>query len=157
MIAFVGVVLGSFLCLLQRDIKSVVAYSSVVHINFVLVLLLLGFRSLKVGSVLIIISHGYISTLMFFLAGEVFHVVGRRIIMYIGGFIVSSLLVSVIIMVVFLCNRGVPFSLSFFSEFMGFVGLFLCFKSLFIFLLMYFFVSFYFSIFVMVGFLIGFS
>lgn len=155
LLAFIGMVLGSFLCLLQSDVKSVVAYSSVVHIRFVLAVMLLVVGRAKTGSIVIIVSHGYVSTLMFYFVGEFFHITGTRIIVFFNGFMSRRLLVGGLLMLVMLCNGGIPFSLSFFSEFLGFVGIFLRFKGLLVFLIVYFFVSFYYSIFVLARSMMG--
>ena len=136
-LGLLGMILGSFLCLIQSDAKSLVAYSSVVHIRFVLFVLILICRSSKLRGGLMMISHGYVSTLIFYIVGEYYHVSSTRIINYLSGFINSSLAVRLIFMLVFLCNGGLPPSLSFFSEFIGLVGLYLSYRGLFLFLLLF--------------------
>lgn len=150
-----GMVLGSFLCFLQSDVKSLVAYSSIVHMGFVLFVLVVMSGVSKVRGVLMMVVHGYISVLMFYLVGGFYHVVGRRIISYVGGVMVSGMSFVYVVILVFLCNGGLPPSLSFFSEFLGLVGIYLCYKSFFVFLILYFFVAFYFSLYVLVIFLMG--
>ena len=54
----------SLVCIFIRDIKKIIAYSSIVHINFSLI----GFFSIKERMILIIvriIRHGFISPLIF--------------------------------------------------------------------------------------------
>lgn len=142
-------VLGSFLCLFQSDSKSVAAYSSIVHMGFVLMRLVLMLKGSKLGAGLMMLSHGYVSTMMFYLIGEVFHKRGRRIISYLGGFFLSSVMFCYMMVIVFLCNRGLPPSLSFFSEYVGVVRIFNVWFGLGALLFVYFFVSFYFSVFVL--------
>lgn len=148
-------VLGSFLCLVQSDAKSLVAYSSVVHMRFVLFVLILMCSRSKLSGSLMIISHGYVSTLIFYIVGEYYHVSGTRMINYLSGFISRSLAVSCIFILVFLCNGGLPPSLSFFSEFVGLVGLYLSYRGLFLFLFIYFFVAFYYSLFILTRAIMG--
>nr|YP_004927939.1 NADH dehydrogenase subunit 4 [Wellcomia siamensis]ACV96775.1 NADH dehydrogenase subunit 4 [Wellcomia siamensis] len=153
--ALLGMVFCSFFCLLQSDVKSLVAYSSIVHMGFVFLVLILIFLSSKVSAIIMMVSHGYLSVLMFYFVGGFYHVVGTRILSYLGGFMVSSLLLSCLMMLVFLCNSGLPPSLSFFSEFLGIVSIYMCCFGLFFFLFLYFFVSFYYSLYVLTISLMG--
>lgn len=70
-LAVVGIVYGSLCCLVQRDLKRLVAYSSVGHMGFVL----LGVATLTpvgVNAALFAnVAHGVITGLLFFLAGAV--------------------------------------------------------------------------------------
>ena len=141
-----GMVVCSYLCLLQRDVKSLVAYSSIVHMSFVLLVLVVSVGSCKLGGVLMMVSHGYVSALMFYLVGEFFHVCGTRMLGCLGGFLMVGFFLVYMVVLVFLCNAGLPPSLSFFSEFLGFVGVYVLYKGLLIFLFFYFFVGFYFSL-----------
>jgi NADH-quinone oxidoreductase subunit M len=67
----VGIVYGSLACLAQRDLKRLIAYSSVGHMGFVL----LGIASLSPqginGALYANIAHGLITGLLFFLAGAI--------------------------------------------------------------------------------------
>lgn len=66
-VALFGGVLTSILCLRQIDLKIIIAYSSVVHMS-VIVLGLLRFSRWGIyGSLLMIIAHGFVSPLIFFL------------------------------------------------------------------------------------------
>lgn len=154
-LSLLGMILGSFLCLVQRDIKALVAYSSVVHIRFVLIVLILLCGCGKLRGGLIILSHGFVSTLIFYLVGEFYHISGTRLISYIRGFINRSIIIRYIIILVFICNGGLPPSLSFFSEFIGLVGLYLSYRRLFIFLFVYFFVAFYYCFYIITGAIMG--
>jgi len=73
-------------CFIQSDLKSLAAYSSINHISFLLLVLLLLNMLGKNSAVLIMISHGFISTLIFFLIGEFYHLSFTRNIYFIGGF-----------------------------------------------------------------------
>lgn len=154
-VALLGMVLGSFLCLLQSDVKSLVAYSSIVHMGFVLFVFFVIYGFSKVGGCLIMVSHGYVSTMIFYLVGEFFHVSGTRIVNFLGGLILSGVIFGYFFILVFLCNGGLPPSLSFFSEFLGVVGFYLGLGGVLVFLFLYFFVGFYFSLFILTGSLMG--
>lgn len=69
--AVVGIVYGALACLAQRDLKRMIAYSSIGHMGFVL----LGFATLTTaginGALFANIAHGLITGLLFFLAGAI--------------------------------------------------------------------------------------
>ena len=69
--AVVGIVYGALACLAQRDLKRLIAFSSVGHMGFVL----LGIATLTPvgvnGALYANVAHGLITGLLFFLAGAV--------------------------------------------------------------------------------------
>ncbi|MFI7617646.1 NuoM family protein [Nonomuraea terrae] len=69
--AVVGIVYGALACLAQRDLKRLIAYSSIGHMGFVL----LGFATLTPvgvnGALFANVAHGLITGLLFFLAGAI--------------------------------------------------------------------------------------
>ena len=69
--AVVGIVYGSLACLAQRDLKRLIAFSSVGHMGFVL----LGIATLTPvgvnGALFANVAHGLITGLLFFLVGAV--------------------------------------------------------------------------------------
>lgn len=69
--AVIGIVYGSLACLAQRDLKRMIAYSSIGHMGFVL----LGFATLTPvgvnGALFGNIAHGLITALLFFIAGAI--------------------------------------------------------------------------------------
>ena len=68
----------SLVCLTQTDIKSLVAYSSVVHMSTCIgALCTMNFWGLK-ASVYIIVAHGLCSSGLFYLVGLVYNRTGRR-------------------------------------------------------------------------------
>lgn len=79
-LCIVGSVIISLVCLVQIDIKRLVAYSSVVHINLlicsILTLMKLGF----IRAYIIIISHGLCSSGLFFIVNLYYERTHRRLI-----------------------------------------------------------------------------
>ncbi|GIF12231.1 complex I subunit 4 family protein [Actinoplanes teichomyceticus] len=70
-LAVVAILAGSLICLRQRELKRLIAYSSVGHMGFVLLgiatLTVTGLQAALVGNV----AHGLITGLLFFLAGTI--------------------------------------------------------------------------------------
>lgn len=77
-VRLVGGVLIRLLCLRQVDIKSLIAYSSVVHIRIVLSGLIIFSWWGLIGGVVVIVGHGLCSSGLFCLANIVYERVGRR-------------------------------------------------------------------------------
>ncbi|MFG2087817.1 NuoM family protein [Spirillospora sp. NPDC048824] len=71
LLAVIGIIYGALACLAQRDLKRMIAYSSVGHMGFVLLgiatLTPVGVNAALFGN----IAHGLITSLLFFLAGAV--------------------------------------------------------------------------------------
>lgn len=112
-------ILSAFCCIFQSDAKALAAYSSITHMSFLLMALVFVLIAGKTRGLIMILAHGYTSTLMFYLIGEFYHVSGSRIVYYMNGFFSSRIIMAIIFSVVFLSNRGTPPSLSFMSEFVA--------------------------------------
>lgn len=155
LISFLGIIMGSFSCIYQSDIKSLAAYSSITHIGFLLMCLIFISIEGKISSLIIILSHGYTSTLIFYFIGEFYHCLNSRMVYYLNRVFNISLILGIIMSLVFLSNAGVPPSISFFAEFISIsFGLNLVHLILIV-LFFYFFFSFYYSIYFITNFLIG--
>lgn len=72
MLAILGIVYTSFTTIRQIDLKKIIAYSSIGHMNLV-VLGLFSFNVIGyIGAIFLMISHGFISSCLFFLIGCVY-------------------------------------------------------------------------------------
>lgn len=146
-IAFLGIIVGAFACVFQSDAKSLAAYSSITHMGFLLLaLLFISIRS-KSSGLLLILAHGYTSTLIFYLIGEFYHSTNTRMIYFFNSFFCSNVFFSIVFAFVFLSNMGVPPSASFVSEFIVIGNSILYNINLFFLIFVYFVVAFYYSLF----------
>lgn len=155
LIAFLGMILAAFSCVFQSDVKAIAAYSSITHMRFLMLSLLFFTLSGKTSSLLIMVGHGYTSTLMFYFIGEFYEKTGTRIVYYFNSFMSSSMMVSVMFAFVILSNVGMPVSLSFIGEFFTITNIFNLFGGMLFVVLVYFFVTFYYSIFLVVSSFMG--
>nr|YP_009131597.1 NADH dehydrogenase subunit 4 [Strongylus equinus]AJG02953.1 NADH dehydrogenase subunit 4 [Strongylus equinus] len=154
-IALLGMILASLSCVFQSDAKSLAAYSSVTHMSFLLLSMIYIMMSSKIGSLMMMLAHGYTSTLMFYLIGEFYHVTSSRMVYFLNSFFSSSIFYGIIFSVVFLSNSGVPPSLSFLSEFIVVVNSINISKMMFFMVFIYFMISFYYSLFLIVCSMMG--
>nr|ACJ43813.1 NADH dehydrogenase subunit 4 [Pleurodeles poireti] len=67
-LALWGVVMTSLICLRQTDLKSLIAYSSVSHMGLVIAAIMIQTPWSMTGAIILMISHGLISSALFCLA-----------------------------------------------------------------------------------------
>ena len=120
----VSVIYSSFTILRQVEIKKVIAYSSISHMNLCLLGIFSGEYDGIVGGYLMMINHGLISAGLFFCAGILFNRYSLRAIKYYRGLIVTMPLFSLFFFIFNLANIGFPPFASFISELLIFIGLF---------------------------------
>lgn len=66
----VGVIWGGLACLVERDLKRLIAYSSVAHMGFIAIALASGSHTGLQAALFANIAHGIVSALLFFLVGD---------------------------------------------------------------------------------------
>jgi len=121
----IAIIYGALVSMAQKDLKKLVAYSSVSHMGFCM-LALAAFSSVTAiaGCMFQMISHGLITGALFLLVGVLYDRAHTREIALFGG-IGSKLPVYSAIMVFFsMAALGLPGMSGFVSEFMIFVGSF---------------------------------
>ena len=94
---------------------SIIAISSIVHIGIMLIRILLLIK-LRIFGRYIIISHGFISSGLFYLVNLIYIQTNRRLIFINKGIIVFIPSLIIIWFILCLCNVGSPFSLNLISE-----------------------------------------
>ena len=103
-----GGLIASLICLRQSDAKSLVAYSSVAHMAFVLLGLFMARTVRWLGVVVIIVAHGLCSSGLFALVGRVYNRLGRRSMLLMRGSIVLSPLLSLWWFLFSISNMAAP-------------------------------------------------
>ncbi|KAM3626299.1 NADH dehydrogenase subunit 4 (mitochondrion) [Acanthocheilonema viteae] len=154
-VSLVSMVFCSFICMVQSDCKSLAAYSSICHMGFVLLSELSMVYYGKSMALVMMLAHGYTSFLMFYFIGEFYHISNSRLVYYLRGYFNVSVLFCLMFCLVMMSNFGFPVSISFFSEYLM-LNWFssVCYVGIF-FLFFYYLVSFYYSVYILVGFLLG--
>ncbi|MFQ5547316.1 MAG: NADH-quinone oxidoreductase subunit M [Woeseia sp.] len=131
-LSLVAVVYIGFVALMQRDMKKLIAYSSIAHMGFVT----LGFFILwsisrgmgaelgMTGGIVQMVSHGLISAALFLCVGVLYDRVHSRQIEDYGG-VANTMPVFASFMVLFaLANAGLPGTSGFVGEFMVIIASF---------------------------------
>jgi len=123
-IAVVSILYGAILCLAQKDLKKMVAYSSISHMGFVL----LGFATFTelgiVAGVFQMFAHGLVTAVLFMMCGVVQHKCGTRMIPSLGGLSKKMPIAATMMTIGFLASLGLPGLVSFAAEFMIFASMF---------------------------------
>jgi NADH:ubiquinone oxidoreductase subunit 4 (subunit M) len=123
-LCIIGCLYGALLALSQTDIKKIIAYSSISHMN----LCILGVFSFDlnslVGSYILAIGHGIVSTALFFLVGCLYERYHTRIIDYYSGLSYLLPVFSIVFFYFIISNFAFPISINFIAEFLLFLGIF---------------------------------
>jgi NAD(P)H-quinone oxidoreductase subunit 4 len=125
--AVVSVLYGAFNAIAQRDMKKMVAYSSVAHMGYILLAAAAATPLSLAASILQMVSHGLISALLFLLVGIVYKKTGSRDLDVLNGLLNPERGLPVIgsLMVVgVMASAGIPGMVGFISEFLVFRGSF---------------------------------
>ena len=94
------------ICLCQLDIKSIIAISSVVHIGIILIRILLIIKLRIFGRYYMIISHGFISSGLFYLVNLIYVQTNKRLIFINKGIMQFSKLTAVKLYVLKMRSSG---------------------------------------------------
>jgi NADH-quinone oxidoreductase subunit M len=117
-LSIVGIVYAALVTLVQKDMKKLIAYSSVSHLGFVM----LGMFALNPlgleGSVLQMINHGLSTGGLFLLVGIVYERRHTKEIAQFGGLAHVMPVYATITLVIFLASMGLPLLNGFIGEFM---------------------------------------
>nr|DAC76930.1 TPA_asm: NADH dehydrogenase subunit 4 [Tetraponera aethiops] len=115
-VALVGSLLVSLLSMLQVDMKSLVAYSSVVHMNLMLVGLLTLTKFGLMSSLLVMVSHGICSSGLFFMVNNYYERTSSRLLILNKGMISYMPMSTLWWFLLCSSNFSFPLSLNFFGE-----------------------------------------
>lgn len=123
-LAVVGIVYGSLVAMVQKDVKRLVAYSSVAHLGFVILgLFALNQKGVE-GAVLQMINHGLSTGALFLLVGMIYERRHTRQISAYGGIAAKVPVYAFFFIFVTLSSIGLPGLNNFVGEFLVLLGAF---------------------------------
>jgi NAD(P)H-quinone oxidoreductase subunit 4 len=126
-IGVVSVLYGALSAIAQKDIKRMVAYSSIGHMGYILVATAAGTPLSVLGAVAQMVSHGLILALLFHLVGIVEEKVGTRELNVLNGLMnpIRGLpFTSALLVTAGMASAGIPGLVGFVAEFIVFQGSF---------------------------------
>ena len=121
-LSLTAVIYIGFVALVQTDMKKLVAYSSISHMGFVTLGFFI-FNPLGIeGSLVQMISHGFISAAMFLCIGVMYDRMHSRRIADYGGVVNTMPKFAAFFMLFSMANAGLPATSGFVGEFMVILG-----------------------------------
>ena len=124
MLCIFSVIYTSMSASIQVDIKRIIAYASIGHMN----ISVLGLFSLDVfsisGSILLMFAHGLASAGLFFVIGMLYNRFHTKNIKYFNGIVTVMPLLSTCFFFFIVSNFGMPGTLNFIGEFFIFTSFF---------------------------------
>jgi NADH:ubiquinone oxidoreductase subunit 4 (subunit M) len=82
-----SIIYGSLIAIRQIDLKKIIAYSSVAHMNLVVLGLFSNTLIGLEGAVYLMIAHGFVSSALFFSVGFIYSRTHTRLLKYYGGLV----------------------------------------------------------------------
>ena len=120
----INIVYAAFVCLAQKDLKKIIAYSSVSHMGFVL----LGFAAMTKqgmsGAYFQMISHGVVSPMLFLIVGVIYDRAHTRDVEAFGGLAAKMPEYAGLTGLAFFASLGLPGLAGFIGEALVFLGSF---------------------------------
>jgi NADH-quinone oxidoreductase subunit M len=116
------VVYTSLVALVQRDMKKLIAYSSVAHMAFVTFGLFAMNRQGIEGAMIVMLSHGLVSGALFLCVGVIYDRLHTREIAVYGGLSNNMPGYALLFMVFTMASVGLPGTSGFVGEFLGLIG-----------------------------------
>ena len=124
----VGILYGAIAATMQKDLKRLVAYSSVAHLGFIVIgTFALNTEGLS-GGLLQMVNHGVSTGALFLLVGWLYERRHTREIAKLGGLQKPAPIFAAVFMVVLLSSIGLPGLNGFVGEFLALIGAFAAFK-----------------------------
>lgn len=124
LVGVISIIYGALNALASKDLKRLIAYSSVSHMGFVL----LGLASLTSegisGAVYQMFSHGLISAMLFLIAGVLYDRTNDRLINNYSGLTSKMPVFFVFVLIAFFASLGLPGFSGFIAEVMILLGAF---------------------------------
>ncbi|MDA8244585.1 MAG: NADH-quinone oxidoreductase subunit M [Elusimicrobia bacterium] len=123
-IAVINIVYGAFCAMAQKDLKKMVAYSSINHMGYCM----LGMAAMSTigynGAVMQMITHGVITGSLFLLVGVIYDRAHTRDIDAFGGLAARFPVYAGIMIIQVMASLGLPGLAGFVGEFLCFLGAF---------------------------------
>ncbi|MBW1951645.1 MAG: NADH-quinone oxidoreductase subunit M [Deltaproteobacteria bacterium] len=123
-LAIIGIIYGALVCMMQLDLKRLIAFSSVSHLGFVMLGLFTYNMAGVQGGIIQMINHGLSTGALFLIVGIIYERRHTRLIAEFGGLSTPMPVYAAIFMIVALSSIGLPGLNGFVGEFLILLGAF---------------------------------
>jgi len=118
----IAIIYSSTTTIRQIDLKKIIAYSSVAHMNYALLGLFTNNTQGIEGSLFFMLGHGVVSSGLFLSIGLLYDRYHTRNLLYYGGLVQTMPIFSIFFLLFTLANIGLPGTVNFVGEFLVLVG-----------------------------------
>jgi NADH-quinone oxidoreductase subunit M len=121
-LSLIMVVYTAMIAFAQKDMKQVIAYSSVSHMGIIM----LGVFAMNAeglgGSIFLMLSHGIVSGALFMLVGVIYERTGTKIMEEFGGLAAVMPVYATVFGIMLMASVGLPLTIGFVGEFLVLLG-----------------------------------
>ena len=121
-LSLIMVIYTAMIAFAQKDMKQVIAYSSVSHMGIIM----LGVFAMNAeglgGSIFLMLSHGIVSGALFMLVGVIYERRGTKMMSEFGGLAAVMPIYATIFGVMLMASVGLPLTIGFVGEFLVLLG-----------------------------------
>jgi NADH-quinone oxidoreductase subunit M len=121
-LAIIGIIYGAMVAAVQKDLKSLVAYSSVSHMGFIILGIFVFSQQALSGAILQMVNHGLSTGALFLLVGLLYERRHTRLIADFGGLQKVIPVFAFFLLLVMLSSLGLPGLNGFVGEFLILLG-----------------------------------
>ncbi len=123
-LAIIAIIYGAMVCMVQPDMKRLIAYSSVSHMGFVMLgMFAINMQGMQ-GSLLQMINHGLSTGGLFLVVGLIYDRRHTRLISELGGLSRQMPIYATLFAIIMLASMGLPGLNGFVGEFLILIGAF---------------------------------
>lgn len=123
-LGLLSVLYASLSTIRQNDLKRIIAYSSIAHMNLIVLGLFSSSQQGLEGAIYLMVGHGFVSSLLFFGVGVLYDRYHTRLLTYYSGLVQVMPLFALFFFLATLANMSFPGTSNFIGELLIFLGLF---------------------------------
>lgn len=124
-LSVIAIIYTSFVALMQKDMKKLIAYSSIAHMGFVTIGIFTFNQQGIEGAIFQMLSHGLVSAALFLCVGVLYDRVHTKEIAKFGGIVEKMPSYSLLFMLFTMAAIGLPSTSGFVGEFLVLIGVFM--------------------------------
>ncbi|KJV96703.1 proton-translocating NADH-quinone oxidoreductase, chain M family protein [Rickettsia parkeri str. Tate's Hell] len=123
-LSVIAIIYASLVALAQKDMKKMIAYSSIAHMGYVTIGIFSFTKAGVSGAIFQMLSHGVISSCLFLIVGTLYERLHTKEIAKYGGVASKMPVLAVFFMIAMLGSVGLPGTSGFIGEFLSLLGIY---------------------------------
>ncbi|AFC70735.1 NADH-quinone oxidoreductase subunit M [Rickettsia australis] len=123
-LSVIAIIYASLVALAQKDMKKMIAYSSIAHMGYVTIGIFSFTEAGVSGAIFQMLSHGVISSCLFLIVGTLYERLHTKEIVKYGGVASKMPMLATFFMIAMLGSVGLPGTSGFIGEFLSLLGIY---------------------------------